>query len=808
MESNGESSETKIKAQSLEEVNVETVDPVTTASKVEETPLPTTAAFQTSSASTTREESPSESAAAELRLEEPEVSVASASDFLVGSASQSGVSEKVVEDVLVTSVSETKISPSKPIAAHGSNEVYTASPEDIVPSTPAPTSRSDLEYATSTSPSPKPESTSETVTTSASPAPVDAKVAEQSAFASLAALSVPIKSALERVFEYTTMTPVQEQVLSRVPMTDNILVRAKTGTGKTLAFLIAALESILHKRRNAEAEDVEGRKAGKRNGGKVAVLIIEPTRELCVQTSTEAKKVLKFMDGWRSLIMVGGHSRQRQLDEFFNVVEGSRGSGGKGGNDVVITATPGRLLDYFENVPKFSKKFEDLDVLVLDEADRLLEMGFRDDIQQILKYLPKSRQTFLFSATVSDETKAIAREAMGTAPSSSSDVSTPAKSNPRDSKRARGNQTAVAEPNYRYIDCIPKNEVDTVQKIKQTYIVAPFASHLALLYDIIQRHRYANPFAKVIVFFPTTSMVKFYSRVFNRIKPMRPSNAPPSDEKVKFSLPVMEIHSKLSQRQRVMVSERFRRSGTSSTGDDGSGAAPGSVLFTSDVSARGVDYPGVTLVIQVGIPSNRDSYVHRIGRTGRAGKAGESILLLSPYEKNFIHNILGDLPLREDVRYNPQVSGRDPALLKEFKRVLTPPTPPTPADAGKPMYRPIVSREDATECYTQWLGFYITSRQLLGDVSKETIVRAAQDFATSVLGLEKAPMLSQRFLTHMGIQREMDRIGKKNAAVTVAVRAKEHGAVDVPPLFRRKEKGKDGRDRERKVRSSRYDRLF
>ena len=77
-------------------------------------------------------------------------------------------------------------------------------------------------------------------------------------------------------------------------------------------------------------------------------------------------------------------------------------------------------------------------------------------------------------------------------------------------------------------------------------------------------------------------------------------------------------------------------------------------MFTSDVSARGVDYPDVTLVVQVGAAPNREQYIHRLGRTGRAGKEGEGVILLTPYEKAFVEKVLGDLPIKEDLRFDVQ----------------------------------------------------------------------------------------------------------------------------------------------------------
>jgi ATP-dependent RNA helicase MSS116 len=120
---------------------------------------------------------------------------------------------------------------------------------------------------------------------------------------------------------------------------------------------------------------------------------------------------------------------------------------------------------------------------------------------------------------------------------------------------------------------------------------------------------------------------------------------------------VMQIHSRLTQTQRSRISDQFRNSRSS-------------VLVTTDVSARGVDYPGVTLVIQVGLPTSRDQYIHRIGRTGRAGKEGEAILMLSPYEEGYL-KCINDLPVRKELRFNLSPNRRNQEIVDDIKRVTS-----------------------------------------------------------------------------------------------------------------------------------------
>jgi ATP-dependent RNA helicase MSS116 len=133
-----------------------------------------------------------------------------------------------------------------------------------------------------------------------------------------------------------------------------------------------------------------------------------------------------------------------------------------------------------------------------------------------------------------------------------------------------------------------------------------------------------------VVFFPTARATAFYAALFKRLalpNPHAPPGAPP------LRLEVVEMHSRVSQAQRGAAAERFR------------GGSGGLVMFSSDVSARGMDYPGVTEVLQVGL-TDRESYIHRLGRTARAGREGAGLLLLSDYEARALLPELADLPIR------------------------------------------------------------------------------------------------------------------------------------------------------------------
>lgn len=189
---------------------------------------------------------------------------------------------------------------------------------------------------------------------------------------------------------------------------------------------------------------------------------------------------------------------------------------------------------------------------ILDEADQLLECGFQPDVIRILGYLPSNdaRQTLLFSATVPDSIRKVAHLAM--------------------------------RKNFSYIDTVGTEETHTNAQVNQAAAVVPLDNHLPALETILRQHISECIDYKIIVFFPTARAVGFCAQLF-----------------LTAGFNVLEMHSRKSQAQRTNISQRFR---------DGSKI----IMFTSDVSARGVDYPDVSLIIQVALffPHHRSKGNH------------------------------------------------------------------------------------------------------------------------------------------------------------------------------------------------------
>ncbi|KAI8986716.1 P-loop containing nucleoside triphosphate hydrolase protein [Trametes punicea] len=413
-------------------------------------------------------------------------------------------------------------------------------------------------------------------------------------------------------FKLTTMSSVQAAVLPRVQSLArrydpedssteprDLLVKARTGTGKTLAFLIPAVEARLQRlRERAEQVAQETNTANKimiqraverfaREN--IGALIISPTRELATQIANEAIKLTRHLDRFEVRLAVGGLPKRPQLREF-NMQR----------RDIVV-ATPGRLRDFIENEPGFKEALQTTDIFILDEADTLLEMGFREDIQAIADELKPSpeRQTFMFSATVSRPIQQVAR--------------------------------SLLSKNHEFINCVPDDAPPTHASIPQYYTAVPSPKdQLPHLLRLIAEDQLANPNrSKVLVFLPTTSMVSLYTSIIKDVAHLvLPAGRDTS---------IGELHSKKAMSTRIKISDWFRSRKIGSN-----------VLITSDVSARGVDYPNVTRVIQVGAPSSGDTYVHRVGRTGRGSNTnGRADLILMPWELGFLTWQLTDIPIKE-----------------------------------------------------------------------------------------------------------------------------------------------------------------
>jgi ATP-dependent RNA helicase DDX18/HAS1 len=372
-----------------------------------------------------------------------------------------------------------------------------------------------------------------------------------------------VNEAMSKAIEelkFDKMTEIQAKSIPALLAGKDLLAQAKTGSGKTLAFLIPAIE-LLH---NAKFKP--------RNG--TGVLIIAPTRELAIQIYAVAKELMKYMTQTHTLIIGGAnkHYEEQKLQKGCNL----------------IVATPGRLLDHLLNTKGFV--YNNLLALIIDEADRILEVGFEEEMKAIVKLLPKKRQTMLFSATQTTKVADIARVSLNRDP-------------------VFVGVTAHLNPNQQQ-----KDHAATVKKLEQGYVIVNAETKFVLLFSFLKR----NLKKKVIVFFSTCASVKYHTQLLNYI-----------------NIPVVSLHGKMKQNLRTNTFFNFCN-------------AESGVLLSTDVAARGLDIPQVDWIIQYDPPENPKEYIHRVGRTARAGNKGKALLVLLPTESGFLKYLKKDnVPLNE-----------------------------------------------------------------------------------------------------------------------------------------------------------------
>lgn len=334
---------------------------------------------------------------------------------------------------------------------------------------------------------------------------------------------------------YVKPTPIQDQAIPYLLEGRDLIGIAQTGTGKTAAFMLPILNQLIKVRRP-------------RHIGHPRALVLSPTRELAAQTAENVKKYSKDTN-LPFACLIGGVSQFGQVKDV------------KKGAETLI-ACPGRLIDLMTQGIIY---LDQVECFVLDEADRMLDMGFLPDIKRIISKLPKARQSLFFSATMSPAIAKLAGEL----------VTDPVK-----------------------IEISP--ETPTVEKINQKAMFVEKACKDSLLIHLLKTH---PEWTKVIVF---TKMRHGADRVVKKLH--------------RENIHALAIHSDKTQNQRTRALDGFKKGEVR-------------VLVATDIASRGIDVPEVSCVVNVDLPLESESYVHRIGRTARAGESGAAISFVSGEER-------------------------------------------------------------------------------------------------------------------------------------------------------------------------------
>ncbi|MFK3814776.1 ATP-dependent RNA helicase DbpA [Bacillus halotolerans] len=334
---------------------------------------------------------------------------------------------------------------------------------------------------------------------------------------------------------YTEPTEVQRSVIPAALERKDLVVKSQTGSGKTAAFGIPLCEL-------ADWDE-----------NKPQALVLTPTRELAVQVKEDITNIGRFKR-IKATAVFGKSSFDKQKAELKQ-------------KSHIVVGTPGRVLDHIE---KGTLPLDRLSYLVIDEADEMLNMGFIDQVEAIIKHLPTERTTMLFSATLPEDIEKLSRQYM---------------------------------QNPEHIEI--KAAGLTTRNIEHAVIQVREENKFSLLKDVLITE---NPDSCII-----------FCRTKEHVNQL-------TDELDDLGYPCDKIHGGMIQEDRFDVMNEFKR-------------GEYRYLVATDVAARGIDIENIALVINYDLPLEKESYVHRTGRTGRAGNQGKAISFVAPFEKRFLAEI-------------------------------------------------------------------------------------------------------------------------------------------------------------------------
>ncbi|MBL4691021.1 MAG: DEAD/DEAH box helicase [Rhodospirillales bacterium] len=349
---------------------------------------------------------------------------------------------------------------------------------------------------------------------------------------------------------YSEPTPIQAQAIPVVFMGRDILGCAQTGTGKTAGFTLPMIDILA---------------AGRAKARMPRSLILEPTRELAAQVA-ESFDVYGKYHKLNKALLIGGHTMNEQIRTVDKGVD-------------VLIATPGRLLDLFE---RGHLLMHDVKILVIDEADRMLDMGFIPDVEKIVSMLPPIRNTLFFSATMPPEIRSLANKFL---------------MNPK--------EISVAPP------------ATTAETINQGLVMVnhrdgrrPGAGAKEKR-EALRKLIYSEKPKNALIFCNRKRDVDVVCRSLNT-----------------HGITASRLHGDMSQPARTETLGKFK-----------SGEI--NLLVCSDVAARGLDIPNMSHVFNFDVPIHAEDYVHRIGRTGRAGRQGSALTIATPEDRKYLDAIKG-----------------------------------------------------------------------------------------------------------------------------------------------------------------------
>ena len=386
--------------------------------------------------------------------------------------------------------------------------------------------------------------------------------------------------------KYFNLTPIQRCTLPHSLGGRDILGASKTGSGKTLCFLIPILENLY---RDGFIKD-EG----------LGALILLPTRELAIQVFEVINKIGKHHNYSVGLV-IGGNDYEKEKYVVNNMN--------------ILIGTPGRILQHMAESYMFTA--DNLKILVIDEADRILDEGFEDELIKIINYLPKNRQTLLFSATLTRNLKRLVKIHMRSPEyiniSNTDNVLNSIENinkNELSIMKIKNDDNNNDNTNNKNIlnNTTNLNDMIIPKNLNQYYTIVEPEERVNVLYSFLKTHK----MSKILVFVSSRKQVRYFTEVFKHLK---------------LGMLFLDIHGKQKQGKRYSTFYTFSQKRNSV------------VLFATDLASRGVDFPAIDWVIQLDPPEDISQYIHRVGRTARYKSDGNSVLFIGQKEMNFVNEL-------------------------------------------------------------------------------------------------------------------------------------------------------------------------
>lgn len=488
-----------------------------------------------------------------------------------------------------------------------------------------------------------------------------------------------ILSILKGQFDVKHFTQVQLAAIPYITEGRDTLIKSQTGSGKTLAYALPIIHSLMT--RESKVQRLDG----------PYVVVIVPTRELVLQGFETFRKLCCGCTWIVPGQLMGGEKKKSEKARLR-----------KGIN--VLVATPGRLLDHLKTTETLQNQLPALEYLVFDEADRLMDMGFEKDLNEIIEKIVELRgnsgrknlQSILASATLNDNVLKLVRLSL---------------------------YDPVTVDTYQTNR--DNHSISTPSTLSHLFLVCPHKLRLVALVAFILKHcRFTTASQKVIVFVSTHKCVDFFVRLFASVlnadsvteidhdagratgvkwEPVKAGleSTPLSEKTITFS----GLHGEMPQEKRTKCFNDFQKSSSS--------IMQSSVLFCTDVGARGLDIQDIDWIVQFHPPGPPEDYVHRVGRCARAGHHGKALLFLTPSETGYVKFLqnAANIPYMEEI---PLLNSLTAGLTKGAKRYVE----------GKS--EKTMKMEDAATCLQLKMENHVAAKNSLSNLVEVSLMDASK----------------------------------------------------------------------------------